>query len=321
MSREKFMEEEHKSGFVALVGPANAGKSTLLNALLGTKVSIVSPKPQTTRNRIFGIKNGPDYQMVFLDTPGFLRDKVSRGGRNRALGKVLRQSLHDAVDGVDVCALVVDGCQLLKNPEELNTLTSFFEREHLLTPHIIVVNKIDLVDRKDLLPLLRTLYDTFVAKEEGRRDIEIIPISARKADGLQVLERTILSRLQPGVKYFPEGQVTNQSDEFLAAEVVREKLFYQLSDELPYSLAVQIERWEEAQGLLRLSAVITVERESQKGIVIGVGGEKLKMIGTAARKELERIFGTKVFLELFVRVEENWTRTEAGLRRVGFARG
>jgi GTP-binding protein Era len=185
------------------------------------------------------------------------------------------------------------------------------------SPDVIAINKVDSLDARELLPLMKDLYERFTTDSNRTTDIEIIPISAKNGDGLKQLERVLLNRLPKGVQYFPEGQSTDQSDEKLAAEIIREKLFLNLNDELPYSIAVRIESWVDEDKLSKISAVISVERDSQKSIVIGAAGVKLKAVGMAARKDLERIFGNKVFLQLFVKVEENWTESERGLRRAG----
>lgn len=303
---------EHRSGFVALVGPANAGKSTLLNAVLGQKISIVSPKPQTTRNRVIGIKDGPDYQIVFVDTPGIFNESKVR--RNRALGNFLKRQIKDALVGIDFTVLVLDVTRILKDGRHFTETVERFRSEFKVSPQLVLFNKIDRVEKSRLLPLMHSCHEYF---SETSPDTELIPISAKEKDGLKNFESYLLKRLPVGVQYYPEGQGTDQSDEAITAEIIREKLFQQLNDEIPYSVAVRIERWVDEDTLSRISAVISVERESQKPIVIGAGGSKLKKIGTAARKELERLFGVKIFLELFVRVEEQWTRSDKGLRKVG----
>jgi len=309
------MTDQHRSGFIALVGPANAGKSTLLNALLGKKVSIVSPKPQTTRNRVLGIKDGPDFQMIFLDTPGFF--EPNRIKRNKALGDFLKKQVEAALEGIDITLLVVDTGRLMRDDDYCKEILERYLLDFKVKPDLILLNKIDAVEKEQILPMLQKLHDHFSSIKGGSGEIELLPISARTGDGLKQLEQILLKKLPLGVQYFPEGQSTDQSDETLASEIIREKLFQQLNDEIPYSIAVRIERWEDEDELSKISAVIAVERESQKPIVIGAKGSKLKNVGTAARKDLERVFGTKVYLELFVKVEEHWTMSEKGLRKVG----
>jgi GTP-binding protein Era len=311
------LKDNHRSGFIALVGPPNAGKSTLLNAILKRKVSIVSPKPQTTRNRVLGIKDGPDYQMIFLDTPGFYNPPVGKKNSTKALGDFLKRELKESLQGIDITALVIDGQRLLKEEKHLDNVIETLKKSSVSNPDIIVINKVDSIDGRELLPVMKQLYEKFTIDSTRTTDIEIIPVSAKTGDGLKQLESLFLKMLPPGVQYFPEGQTTDQSDEKLAAEIIREKLFLNLNDELPYSIAVRIESWVDQGDLSKIAAVISVERDSQKAIVIGAAGSKLKAVGTAARKDLERVFGNKVFLQLFVRVDENWTESERGLRRVG----
>lgn len=299
-----------RAGFVALVGEANAGKSTLLNALLGEKVSIVSPKAHTTRTRILGVHTTGEGQIVFVDTPGFVRGKL--GGE---LQKFIHERTVEAVEGVDVTVLVLDAARLAARPSLAEEQRSLLSERGIAAADVVLVNKIDLVDKRALLPLLGELGRVFA--EHAERVPEIIPVSALKRDGLDRLERVLFSLLPEGIPLFPEDVLTDQPERVLAGEVVREKLFRQLNQELPYSLAVTVDRFERDGGLLRISATVIVERESQKGIVIGKGGTKLKSVGTAARTELELLFESKVFLELFVRVDEQWTRTRRGLERAG----
>jgi len=308
---------DHSSGFIALVGPPNAGKSTLLNAILKRKISIVSPKPQTTRNRVLGIKDGKNYQMIFLDTPGFFNPPAGKRKSSKALGDFLKKELKECLQGIDITVLVVDGKRLLNEVRHLSDVIEILNKSGVTSPDVIAINKIDSLDAKELLPLMKSLYEQFMTDSNRTTDIEIIPLSAKNGDGLKQLERVLLNRLPKGVQYFPEGQSTDQTDEKLASEIIREKLFLNLNDELPYSIAVRIESWVDEGKLSKISAVISVERDSQKAIVIGAAGVKLKAVGTAARKDLERVFGNKVFLQLFVKVEENWTESERGLRRAG----
>jgi len=300
----------HRSGYVAIVGPTNAGKSTLLNQLLGQKVSIVSPKVQTTRTRVLGIKSSNNAQLIFLDTPGF----VARQFRN-TLGSYLEQELKNSVSGVDVLLLVLDASRLAHYPEESDALVADLKDRGLSAPAVVVLNKIDLLDKLRLLPLIEGLVSHF----PKNKSIEFVPVSATKRDGLDVLEKILIERIPLGPCFYPDGVVTDQSDQFLASEIIREKLFFFLGQELPYSMAVSIEGWKEDEKLLSINAVINVERTSQKPMVVGKGGAKIKEISTSARKELERLFGIKVFLKVFVRVEPNWTKSEKGLKKVGYS--
>lgn len=310
-----------RSGFVAIAGPANAGKSTLLNRLVGYKVSIVSPKQQTTRTRILAVRNSAVSQIVFVDTPGFLASK-HKGELSRFIARSISQGISDC----DTSMLVVDGSKLHADPALLVRLRASLRERKLSRPSVVAINKIDLLaDRKPLLPLIKALSDLFT-ELAGGEDLNapgpnFVPVSAKTGEGIEQLAAVLESKLPEGEPYFPATVFTDQQDETFAAEIVREQLFRQLNQELPYSTAVRIENWEEQPELLKISAVILVERPAQKKIVIGSGGAKLKSIGTAARVELERAFGTKVFLELFVKVEADWTKTHRGLERAGYRGG
>lgn len=307
-------EKNYRSGFAAVIGPANAGKSTLINAVVGRKISIVSPKQQTTRNRILGVKTRSDGQIIVLDTPGFVSPS-----RRSALSKYMSDTLSFSRADVDVSVLVIDGHKALGDDEEVPRVLGFVRQHEIPNLRVLAINKIDLFDKRLLLPLIARLQELFGPL--GVPGFECVPISALNIDGVTLLEDCILQGLPEGPPLFPEDAVTDQPDEFYAAEIIREKLIGRLGQELPYSLAVQIERWQEEDSLLRLNAVIFVERDSQKAIVIGKGGTMLKSVGTAARLELERFFGTKVYLELFVKVEKAWTSSERGLSKAGYRAG
>lgn len=303
----------HRAGFVALVGPANAGKSTLLNALMGCKVSIVSPKEQTTRNRILAVKSRKEWQAVFLDTPGFLARRY-RG----ELARFLTDAFHRAVVDVDLAVLVIDAVQAAEKLDFVMQIAASVRQREIMNLKIIALNKVDKIEKPRLLPLLARLDEEFRPTEEGRDPLAYMPISALTGEGLSELEEKIVGYLPPGPALYPEDMETEQPEQFLGGEIVREKLMLYLQKELPYSVAVAVEDWREENDLLHISATIIVERKSQKGIVIGQKGEMLKKIGTAARQELEKVFGMHVFLELFVVVEANWTRTSRGMRRAGY---
>lgn len=306
------MEEvKTKSGFIALIGPANAGKSTLLNAILGQKLSIVSSKPHTTRDRILGIKHVDCAECIYVDSPGFCAENY-----NGALSRYLRKSLRQASSSVDLCALVLDGQALSKNFKDLEGALKLLKRDAAREPDLIVLNKVDTLSKEALLPLMQQLFEA--AKEFFGREIEIFPLSAMKEFGLPEFEKTIISRLPDGVACFPEDDITDRSDMFLVGETVREKLFATLQQELPYSTAVRIESIKEEPKIVRISGVILVERDSQKGIVIGKGGSMLKEIGSRARHELEELYQRQVHLELTVRVEKGWTESDKGLQKVGY---
>ncbi len=296
-----------KSGMVAIVGPPNAGKSTLLNYLLGQKISIVSPKPQTTRNRIVGIVNDSDHQIVFLDTPGLHK---AREPLNLEMVKIALESLNE-VDAVlflvDVSLPLPEKIQKEKESEFL----SFMQK--INSPAIMVLNKIDLIDRKNVLPMIETYTNLFPFKA-------VIPLSALKGDGAANLLDEILTLLPMGPRYFPEDIPTDASERFLCGEIIREKVFLFTGQEIPYSTAVLIESFKEddVKKLVTIHAAIVLEKDSQKGIVIGKGGKKLKSIGTAARKDIESLIGEKVLLKLWVKVKKNWSQNESFLKELGF---
>ncbi|MFN8391543.1 MAG: GTPase Era [Bdellovibrionota bacterium] len=302
---------DFRSGFIAIVGETNAGKSTLLNAILGKKLSIVSAKPHTTRNRILGVKHLPHAQLIFVDTPGFVGN--SKAG---PMGKFTSRVLQDATAGVDLVLLVVDANVLARNLAKVAAIPLELQERKLGRPAVIVLNKVDLVAKPLLLPLLEKLSAEFAAGQN--ETVELVPVSALRGDGLDVVEQLIVDRLPLGERLFPTDVDTDQSEEFMTAEIVREKLLPKLHQELPHSVAVKIEGWEEDEELIKIQAAVLVEKDSQKAIVIGKGGSRLKEIGQAAREELEASFGQKVFLKLFVKVEPEWTKTERGLERAGY---
>jgi GTP-binding protein Era len=304
-----------RSGFVSILGRPNAGKSTLLNALIGEKIAIVSNKPQTTRNRIQGIVEVPARkgksaaQIVFVDTPG-----VHRPGSQ--LDRRMMQEVYEALESRDIVILMVDASRYSEPPLPGKKLSARAERESsedafvmqliqkLDCPVFLVINKIDLVLRSKLLPLIERFTTMY-------KFAEVIPISATKKDGLDTLLAKIVEYLPKGERYFPKDQFTDQPERFLVAELIRERILLETGEEVPYAAAVVVERFEEPEPnqkspLTRISAVIYCERSGQKAILIGKGGTKLKSIGTAARKEIESLLGTRVYLELHVIVEENW---------------
>lgn len=294
-------EVSHRSGFVALGGRSNVGKSTLVNCLVGHKVAIVTPKPQTTRRRILGIRRDPDSQIIFIDTPGI---HESNRLLNKRMVEAARRSL---LEGEVVLGVIEAGDRLKPGDREF-----LAEMRPISRPKILVVNKIDLVPRAKLLPMLEQC-----ARELP--DTEIVPVSALSGENTDELLRMIKSMLPEGPALMPEDEYTDQTERMLAEEVIREKIFLKLEQEIPFSTAVQVENFveEPAKNLVRISAGIIVERESHKGIVIGAGGRMLKEIGTAARLELEEILGRRVFLELRVRVERDWTKNPRKLQEFG----
>lgn len=285
---------DFRSGFVSIIGRPNAGKSTLLNALVGEKVAIVTHKPQTTRNRIQGMvnvkaaKGRPAGQIVFIDTPGVHKPESQ-------LSKRMMQEVYEALEGRDLILLIIDATQKFGTGDEfvLNLVREAGGRVFLL------LNKIDLLPKDRLLPLIADYSKRYKFEE-------LIPISAYKKDGLEVLLTKVVNALPSGPKYFPANQYTDQPERFLASEIIREKVLVAAGQEVPYATAVVIERYEEGKKLTKINATIFCEREGQKAILIGKGGSMLKKIGTGARLGLERLLGTKVFLELFVKVVPDW---------------
>ena len=292
----------HRAGAVALVGRPNVGKSTLLNALIGQKLSIVSPKPQTTRHRIVGVLTRPEFQITFLDTPGL------HTRSERRLNQVMNRAALGTLAEADLLVFVADATRWTGEDEA--ALARVRESGQ---PVLLVVNKLDRVrPRERLLPLLEQL----AAKHPF---LEVVPISALRFDNVDRLVEVIAGHLPEGPPLWPADQVTDRSERFLAAEVIREKLTRVLREELPYGLTVEIEGWtEEGADRLLLNAVIWVEREGQRRIVIGEGGEMLKQVGQAARLELNELLGRRVHLELWVKIRENWADNEAALRQFGY---
>jgi GTPase len=291
-----------KSGFVSIIGRPNAGKSTLLNRLVGSKLAIVSDKPQTTRNRILGVRNYPDAQVVFLDTPGIHRPLHRMNVR-------MVDAALDTIREVDVLCLLIDVSERMGHGDQYVVDLV----KNVTTPVFLVLNKIDRVKKVRLLPLMQ-------AFGEGGQFTEIIPVSATTGDNVDRLERLIIDRLPEGEPRYPSDYLTDQPERFMAAEMVREKLLQFTHAEIPFSSAVVIDRFEEpeeAGGLIRLFCSIVVERESQKAIIVGKGGDMVKRIGTAAREDLERFFSTRVFLDLHVRVKTDWREDDQVLRDLG----
>jgi GTPase len=284
------------SGFVSLVGRPNAGKSTLLNALVGQKVAIVADKPQTTRVSIQGVLHLPQAQVVFVDTPGIHKADTS-------LNKRMMDTVRAALEERDLLLFLADAAQPFG--EEDRRAIDLIRKT--ATPAILVLNKIDLLrDKAGLLPIIERYQAVY-------EFADYIPVSAVKGDGLDVLKKLILERLPEGPAYFPEDHVTDQPERFLAAELIREKVLLATRQEVPHSVAVFVDRWEETPRLTRVFATIRVERPGQKAIIIGSKGAMLKRIGTQARQEIERLLGIKLFLDLHVRVEPGWRTRPAFL--------
>lgn len=290
-----------RSGFVSIIGRPNAGKSTLLNALVGEKLAIVTPKPQTTRNRITGILTTENSQIVFLDTPGIHR---TRSLINRRMVDVALEALNE-VDGV---LWLIDAREGMRKEDE--ELAARLKDSPATT--IVLLNKIDLVAKGKLLPLIERCATLLPGRE-------IVPVSALKGDQTTLVLQQIERFLPEGPRYYPEGEVTDQTERFLAAEIVREKIFFRTREEIPYGTAVTIDEFteKEEKNLIVIKATIHVERESHKPILIGKKGSLLKDIGRQAREELEALLGCRIFLELFVRVDEGWTQDPNALTEMG----
>jgi GTP-binding protein Era len=298
--KDKFAD--FKSGFVAIVGAPNVGKSTLLNQMLGEKISITSKKPQTTRNRILGVVHRPCSQLVFIDTPGIHKAK-------RPLNIRIVEAALSALGNVDIVLVMVD----VANPDPDSEDFLVKKLKKIKLPAVLVLNKIDLVKK----PVLLSIIDKWTKAYSFEA---IIPVSAILGAQIEELIEAMEALLPKGPPFFPEDTVTDLPERFIAAEMIREKVFRLTGQEIPYSTAVTIDSFsEEKKGaLVKIHATIHVERTSQKGMVIGKNGSKLKMIGTEARKEIERMVGTKVFLEIFVRVHKNWGKDTKALRKFGY---
>jgi len=292
-----------KSGFIGIIGRPNVGKSTLLNAILGEKLAIITHKPQTTRNRIMGIRNMENAQFIFVDTPGI---HSARTPLNRIMVRTATETFADS----DILLLVVEAEQKA-TPDDLQIIRSL---EPIQAPVFLILNKMDLVPREQLLPLM-----------DGYRNLhsfaEMIPISALTGEGIPLLLEELWKYLPEGPRYFPEDMMTDSSERFVAAEIIREKILLLAHQEIPYSAAVIVDAFkeDEAKNLIRIQATINVEKDSQKGILIGKKGSMLKEIGTRARMDMEKFFGTRIYLELFVRVRKEWTKDPKMLKEFGYS--
>ena len=287
------------SGFIAIVGRPNVGKSTLMNAFVGEKVAIVSDKPQTTRNRIMGVATGADWQMVFLDTPGLHTPRTK-------LGEYMMKSANDALDGIDALLVMIDGSAC--GPQDRQIVERMAQ---IKSPKALVINKVDLMTPQTLAPLLASLniegYD------------EIIPISARRGDSMDKLKETLIGFLPEGPKYFPDDMITDQPERLLCAEIIREKALRNLRDEVPHGIGVEMQRIEKlSDNLTEIHATIYCERESHKRIIIGKQGTMLGRIGSQAREDIEKLLGTHVSLKLWVKIREDWRNRNDDLRTLGY---
>ena len=294
------MTHKQKSGYVSIVGKTNAGKSTLLNKILGQKIAITSRKPQTTRHRFLGIKTKNENQIIFVDTPGF------HTGQKRALNRYMNKVASNAMRGVDIVLYVVDS--LKWGEDDQSRMQSVSEE----TVPILVINKIDKLEQKNLLlPFIkdRSVDDIFS---------HIIPISALKNIGIEDLVDSICEKLPKGEHLYPEDQITDISEKFLSSEVIREKCINRLGDELPYRISVSIEKFSQSKGIIHIDSIIFVEKQSQKGMLIGQSGSNLKAIGTASRKELEKLLDSKIMLKTWVKVKSGWSDNESLLPAMGY---
>lgn len=289
-----------KSGFVSIIGKPNAGKSTLLNCIIGEKIAAVSDKPQTTRNAISGIYTEKDMQIVFMDTPGIHKPK-------NKLGEFMSKEIEGAMNSVDITVLVVDCTEKTNANDEIIANLSGSNM-----PVLLVINKIDLVEKEQLLKI--------IAEYSSKMDFKaFIPISALENDGVEVLLSEIKDFLEEGPMYFPEDMLTDQPEKQIMAEFIREKALRCLDKEVPHGIAVEITSFKESEnGVLKISSTIFCEKKSHKGIIIGKGGLMLKKIGQLSRKEAEEFFGTKVFLELWVKIKEDWRNSDIMLKNFGF---
>jgi len=299
MMDEENIKDFH-SGYVSIIGRPNVGKSTLLNSILGEKIAIVTPKPQTTRNRIMGIKTLSDTQIIFMDTPGIHKPK-------HRLGETMVKTALEALSEVDIILFMVE-------PQEPDRgdVAIIDQLKRVRAPVFLVINKIDTVRKAEILPVIKRFKDLYSFRE-------IIPVSALKKDGVGLLLEKVRGTLPAGPKYYPEDIVTDQIERFMASEIIREKIMDATEQELPYSVAVEVIKWKERDdGLVMISCNIYVERESQKAIIIGKGGSLLKSIGSAARVDIEKLLNTKVFLEIWVKVKKHWRNDLRLLKELGY---
>jgi GTP-binding protein Era len=294
------VQEKYKSGYVSLIGRPNVGKSTLLNTILGEKVAIVTPKPQTTRNRITGIKTRPDAQIIFIDTPGIHKPL-------QKLGESMNRLAYESLEEVDIILFMVE-------PEAPGSGDIFvLDRiKQVDKPVFLLINKVDTVKKLEILPVMEAYSKLYSFRE-------IIPLSAVKTNGIDELIGTIVKYLPEGPKLYPDDIVTDQMERFMVSEIIREKIIEATREEVPYSSAVEVVNWEErADGVVFIQANIYIERDGQKGIIIGKQGTRLKSIGTRARHDIENLLGTRVFLELWVKIRKDWRSDERALKELGF---
>ncbi len=294
-------KEHFRCGYVALIGRPNVGKSTLMNYVLGQKISITSHRPQTTRHRIIGIKTTDEAQFIYVDTPGI------HDNEKKAMNRYMNRTAGASFKDVDVIVLLVDAMRWTDEDELV-----IKRLQNISTPVVLAVNKVDLVKKKEkLLPFIEKIKNKYEFKD-------IIPLSAMKGDNIEGFEKIILGYLPASEAFYDEDQITDRSSRFLAAEIIREKLTRNLTQELPYNLTVEIEKFSNDGKLLDIAAIIWVERDNQKAIIIGKKGNKLKDMGTKARIDMEKLFEQKVFLQLWVKVKSGWSDDERALNSLGY---
>lgn len=291
-----------RCGMVSIVGRPNVGKSTLMNHLIGQKVSITSRKPQTTRHRIHGIHTRDHYQIIFADTPGI------HTGQDRALNRAMNDAAVSTLSGVDVVCMMVDGLKWTPADEHVLSLLP----QHPEMPVLLIINKVDSLDDKaQLLPHIETLSERYPFDA-------VVPVSALREQNLEALETALVERLPEGEFWYDEDQLTDRSLRFMAAEIIREKVVRQLGQELPHQVSVEVEMWEDGPRITEISAAILVERRGQKKILIGDGGDRIKQIGTQAREDIERLIERKVMLNLWVKIKAGWSDDARALRSLGY---
>ena len=296
------MNEGFRCGYVALIGKPNTGKSTLMNALVGEKLSITAHRPQTTRHQILGIKTGEDFQCIFVDTPGI------HDNNSKAIHRYMNRAATSMLDDADLICVLLDITHFNQDDEKILRRIAGYSNV------LIVVNKVDQLSREACLPLMQKI-------SQLSPEFECVPVSALTGDNLDRLQQLIVARLPAGVPHFPDDQLTDKSMRFISAEIVREKLFRALKQELPYSITVSIDHYIEETDITRISATIWVERKSQKAIVIGKGGSQLKKIGSLARADIERLVGNRVYLQLWVKIRADWADDEQSLAAFGYSDG
>jgi GTP-binding protein Era len=293
--------KDFRSGYVSIIGRPNVGKSTLLNTILGEKIAIVTPKPQTTRNKIMGIKTLPHAQIIFMDTPGIHKPR-------HKLGETMVRTTMNALSEVDAILFMVEPRKPLKGDIAVMDIL-----KKARSPVILIINKIDTVRKQELLPVIDRYKGLYPFKE-------IIPVSAIKGDGIDILLEKLCDYLPVGPVYYPDDSITDQLERFMVSEILREKVMDMTEEEIPHSVAVEVNRWEEREdGLISISCNIYIEREGQKAIIIGKSGKMLKEIGSAARIDMEKLLNTKVFLEIWVKVKKHWRNDMRLLKELGYS--